>query len=623
MQIKIIVALVFALLLAACSTTPQIQTTTVPEGTDDYSMAQPEPAMPLPQDPPPAVENTVVSPDSESADAGQEYADVWQRIRDNLVLDRHQDNTAVKQRIAWYARNQDYLDRMAVRATPYIYHILEQLDERGMPLDLALLPVVESAYHPFAYSRSHASGIWQFIPGTGRMYGLKQNWWYDGRRDIVAATRGALDYLEKLNNQFDGDWQHALASYNSGEYNVERSIKRNQRAGKATDFFSLRLPRETRGYVPSLLAVAEIVANPEKYGIKLKSIPNQEYFKKIDIGGQIDLSAAAKLSGLSMDEFYTLNPGFNRWATDPDGPHYLLVPVDREEQFIAGLEQMPPEERMGWQQHVIAPGETLSQIADRYRTSVAVIKATNDLRGNLIRTGQSLVIPTAKEPGRYYTLSLENRWLGDLKRQGQGNQYTYTVRSGDSLWTISRRYDVSIKELIVWNNINPRGIIRPGQSLTLYIQTSGEDDKTADAAVARETTTTNEQGQYQYTVREGDSLWLIARRFDVTVAQVQQWNDLNRARYLQPGQTLILEIPAKSAGNRTAGMNAALDNYSRNDEGHIQYTVRKGDSLWLIARRFGVTIDQIMEWNKLSGSKYLQPGQTLVLQHAPALTTGA
>jgi membrane-bound lytic murein transglycosylase D len=476
----------------------------------------------------------------------KDYADVWTRIRNHLVLDRHLENRAVKQRVAWYARNQDYLDRVAQRATPYIHYILEALDERGMPLDLALLPVVESAFHPFAYSRSHASGIWQFIPGTGKQYGLKQNWWYDGRRDITEATRAALDYLEKLNDQFDGDWQHALAAYNSGERNVERSINRNKRANKDTDFFSLRLPRETRGYVPSLLAVAEIVANPDKYGITLKPIPDEPYFEKVDIGGQLDLSTAADLTGLTVDELYTLNPGLNRWATDPQGPHSLLIPIDKATEFKNGLAEIPVEERVGWNQHIIKQGETLGGIADRYRTSIDTIKATNNIRGNLIRTGQFLVIPTSKQPGKFYTLSLENRWLGDLKKEGAGNKYIYTVRRGDSLWTISRRYEVSIRELAGWNGINPRSIIRPGQKLALWIKTPGDNDNSQKPVVAY---TRSEEGHIEYTVKRGDSLWLISRRFGVTIAQLQKWNNLTGGRYLQPGQKLVLmDAPALATG---------------------------------------------------------------------------
>ncbi|MCK5667691.1 MAG: transglycosylase SLT domain-containing protein, partial [Gammaproteobacteria bacterium] len=231
--------------------------------------------------------------------------DVWERIGSNLILTRNISEKTTASKLAWFARNQAYLDRVSGRAEPYLHYIVEELEKRNMPLDLALLPIVESAYNPFAYSRSRASGIWQFIPGTGRLYGLKQNWWYDGRRDIIAATDAALNYLQKLHQEFDRDWLLALAAYNSGEGNVGRAIRRNKKAGKPIDFFSLKLPRETRGYVPSLLAVAEIVANPNKYKIALKPINNIQHFKQVDIGSQIDLATAAELSELSIEELYT------------------------------------------------------------------------------------------------------------------------------------------------------------------------------------------------------------------------------------------------------------------------------------------------------------------------------
>ena len=579
MELKNIYITIISILLTACSSIPSFQPAATNADAEEFNKygpaTQPEPVDTLMMVPLPIISSiefdspydlshdiehhagTITADEldrylqKQIVELNTGYTDIWQRIRDNLEFQRHLDKRSVKERVAWYARNQEYLDRVAQRATPYIFHIMEELKKRNMPVDLALLPIVESAYHPFAYSRSHASGIWQFIPSTGKIYGLKQNWWYDGRRDIFAATNAALNYLEKLYKQFDGDWQHALASYNSGEYNVARSINRNRRADKATDFFSLRLPRETRGYVPSLLAVAEIISDPGKYGINLIPIPDKPYFEKVEIDGQLDLSTAATLSELTMDELYTLNPGFNRWATDPDGPHYMLIPLDKKDQFIAGLKDIPPDERVGWNRHVIKQGETLSEIAEKHRTSITIIKQSNNLRGNLIRAGHSLVIPTSKKPGQFYTLSYENRWLGGLKREGTGNKYIYSVRSGDSLWTIGRRYDVTIRQLTEWNGINPRHYLRPGQKLTLWLQTPGE-------------------------------------------------------------------TPQQSSSR-----NITASDYSRNEDGHIQYTVKKGDSLWLISRQFGVTVAQLQKWNKLTSGKYLQPGQKLVLLAAPALASGA
>ncbi|NNE37207.1 MAG: LysM peptidoglycan-binding domain-containing protein, partial [Gammaproteobacteria bacterium] len=233
-------------------------------------------------------------------------------------------------------------------------------------------------------------------------------------------------------------------------------------------------------------------------------------------------------------------------ATDPEGPHSLLIPIDKATEFKSGLEEIPMAERVGWNQHVIKQGETLGGIAERYKTSINTIKATNNLRGSLIQTGQSLVIPTSKQPGKFYTLSLENRWLGDLKKEGSGDKYIYTVRRGDSLWTISRRYELTIRQLTDWNGINTRSIIKPGQKLALWIQTPGGNDNSQKPAVAY---TRSEEGHIEYTVKRGDSLWLISRRFGVTIAQLQKWNNLSGGKYLQPGQKLVLmNAPALATG---------------------------------------------------------------------------
>ena len=379
-----------------------------------------------------------------------EYDDIWLRIRDQLVFHRHSEKASVKARLAWYARHQDYLDRVAERARPYIYYIVEALEKRNMPVELALLPIVESAYQPFAYSRSHASGIWQFIPGTGKLYGLKQNWWYDGRRDIVAATDAALNYLEKLNKEFNGDWLLALAAYNTGERNVARAISRNKKAGKPTDFWSLRLPRETRGYVPSLLAVAELLMKPNQHGVQWQTIENKPFFTIVPIEKQLDLATAANLAGISMDEIYTLNPAFNRWATDPKGPHRLLIPVEKSQRFVTDLRALPDSERISWIRHVIKRGENLGLIARFYHTSVSALKQTNNLRSNLIREGHSLLIPSSLHPLKHYTLSMDSRRYSDtsllipsslhplkhytlsisrrysgLKKSGNGKNYIY------------------------------------------------------------------------------------------------------------------------------------------------------------------------------------------------------
>ncbi len=467
----------------------------------------------------------------------QHYSDTWLLLKDGLEFDRHINNRSVKDKIAWFSRNQEYIDRVAERATPYLFHIITKLKERNMPLDLALLPIVESAYQPFAYSPSRASGIWQFIPGTGKRFGLKQNWWYDGRRDIVAATDAALDYLEALHKQFNGNWFHALAAYNSGEGNVARAIRKNKKKGKKTDFWSLRLPRETRNYVPSLLAVAEVLKYGNKHKIKFNAISNKPYFESIDIGSQIDLATVSKLSGLSIDEVYTLNPGFNRWATDPKGPHRILIPVDKAADFKQKIAALPKSERIKWQQHIIRKGESLSQIASRYQTSVSALKQINRLKRNMIREGRSLLIPTAKESKKYYSLSADARKFKGLKTTGDGKRYIYTVKRGDNLWDIGRHYGISVSQLTRWNGISKRSLLRLGQKLTVWVK---DDENKKEVTLIKTVAKNTSTNAGAYVVQHGDSLWLIARKFDIHVKDLLKWNNLKKNKHLQPGQSLIV-----------------------------------------------------------------------------------
>lgn len=468
----------------------------------------------------------------------QRYDDLWVLIKDRLEFEQHINKNSVKQKIAWFARNQEYLNRVADRAEPYLYYIITKLEERNMPLDIALLPIVESAYQPFAYSHARASGIWQFISSTGKRFGLKQNWWYDGRRDIVAATDAALDYLENLHQRFNGNWFHALAAYNSGEGNVEKAIRRNKKKGKPTDFWSLRLPRETRNYVPNLLAVAQVLKHSDKYKIQFKPIANKPYFENINIGSQIDLATVSNLSGLSINEVYRLNPGFNRWATDPNGPHRILVPVNKASDFKQKLAALPKSERIKWKQHKIKQGESLSVIANRYLTSVSALKEINRLKNSRIRAGHSLLIPTAQKSKKYYTLSADARKFKGLKTTGNGKRYIYSIKRGDNLWDIGRHYGISVSQLVRWNGISKKSILRPGQKLTVWVK--DENYKAKPAIIKTVVQKTKIEGN-SYIVKQGDSLWLIARKFDIHVKDLLEWNNLTKGKHLQPGQSLIVQ----------------------------------------------------------------------------------
>jgi membrane-bound lytic murein transglycosylase D len=468
------------------------------------------------------------------------------RLRHGFALPQV-DNAEVRRERDWYARHPHYLERVFERAGRYLPHVAAEVEARDLPRELAFLPVVESAFDPFAYSHGRAAGLWQIIPGTGTRFGLKQNWWYDGRRDVVESTRAALDYLEYLHKMFDGDWLLAVAAYNCGEGNVARAIRNNRAAGKPTDFWHLRLPAETRGYVPRLLGLATLIADPAAHELELPAIPDAPAFAAVDIDGQIDLAIAAELAGIELTELQALNPAFNRWATDPEGPHRLLVPVDAEERFSVALAELPADARVLWQRHRVKPGDTLIAIAKRYRTTVDVLRAANDLRGTNIRAGDYLMIPTSTRGVADYPLSAANRLASTQSRERAGRTRSeHTVRSGDSLWNIARRNGVGVRELAAWNGMAPGDTLSVGRKLVVWRQAGPAPRAVASAAPGAEP----HVRRVNYTVRSGDSLYRIASKFRVTVGDILRWNGLDGSRYLQPGQRLVLhvDVTAQSGG---------------------------------------------------------------------------
>jgi len=392
------------------------------------------------------------------------YPDVWSRMRAGFAMKPLEGNlVAVHER--WFASNPQYMARMTERARIYLHHIVQEVERRGLPTELALLPAIESAYQPYAYSRARAVGLWQFMAPTGRLYGLRMNWWYDGRRDVEAATQAALDYLEKLYNEFDGDWHLALAAYNAGEGKVGRMMQYNRARGKPTDYQSLKLKRETINYVPKFQAMVNIVANPEKYGVVLADIPNKPYFSKVQVGSQVDLGVVAKLTSLSLDELQVMNPGFTRWATDPDGPHTLLVPVDKHDEVVEALSNLSDAERIQYRAHQVERGETLSEISRRYGVSVEAIRSTNRMTSNLLRTNQSLLIPVSTR-----TLPPVNPVkVTATSVTAERQPLFHVVRSGDTLSAIARRYGVLVKQLADWNLLHTDDILRLGQRLKVWM----------------------------------------------------------------------------------------------------------------------------------------------------------
>ncbi|WP_245795256.1 lytic transglycosylase [Thioalkalivibrio denitrificans] len=483
-----------------------------------------------------------------------ENNDIWGRVRAGFTMPDYRHHPRVQPHIQWHQCRQDFLHRVTARAEPLLHYILEEIEARELPTELLLLPIVESAYLPFAYSPGRAAGIWQFIPSTGRHFGLKQNWWYDGRRDIHASTQAALDYLQQLNQRFDGDWLLTLAAYNAGQGTVSRAIQRNERLGRPTDYWHLDLPRETRHYVPKLLALQALVENPWAYHVELWPVPDEPYLERVALDGQLDLAVAARLAELDVEDIYQLNPGFNRWATDPEGPHYLLLPADRAERFSEGLAAIDPGERVAWHRHRIQTGETLSHIATRYRTTVAMLQQTNNLRGTNIRAGQHLLVPSATRPSSGYTLSAEQRRSNTQARGPAGRQrHEHVVRQGDSFWALSRRYGVTVAELTRWNGVAPGDPIRPGQRLVVWLP---DGERAAEVAAAGpmpaslQHVSTRRQ-TVTYSVRRGDSLHSIGQRFRVSVADIRRWNNLGNGSLIRPGQRLTLHVDVTNQGSGT------------------------------------------------------------------------
>ena len=487
---------------------------------------------------------TVAAGDSTRAGSG----DVLDRLRAGFSLS-YEDNARTAAELKWFASHPDYLNRVFTRAQRYMPYIAAELERRGMPLELALLPIVESAYDPFAYSHGRAAGLWQMIPGTAKRFGIKQNWWYDGRRDVVDSTRAALDYLQYLQGLNDGDWLNAIASYNSGEGNVLRAARNNRKSNKPTDFWHLKLPRETSMYVPKLLALVEIVADPEKYNLTLPVVVDEQQFIVADIGSQLDLALAAELAGVDVDTVYQYNPGYNRWSTDPSGPHRLVMPVQVADQFVAALNEVPAADRVRWQRHKVKSGEAISQIAERYNTTVATIRAANQLRGNTIRAGHHLMIPVATKPLSAYSKSADARLAKTQNRERAGNKIEHVVRSGESFWTISRRYNVSHRQLAAWNGMAPGDTLSVGRKLVVWSNNAVTGTVMDEPRMSPTAALGNTTRKLSYTVRNGDSLYLIASRFRVTIAQLARWNKIDTNKILRPGQklTMYVDVTAQSS----------------------------------------------------------------------------
>lgn len=481
---------------------------------------------------------------------------LWDALRQEFTLPHYEDNPRVQAQIEWFMNNQDFLYRSAMRASPYLYYILQQVRKRHLPAEVALLPVFESSFNPFAYSPAGAAGIWQMMPGTASGYGVKQNWWYDGRRDVLASTNAALNYLAYLGEFFDGNWLYAIAAYNTGEGNVVSAIKRNASIGNSTDFWSLPVAQETQDYIPKLLALATIVSHPDIYPVQLPYVRNAPYLAQIDIGTQIDLQHAADLAGLSFKDLKHLNPGYNRIATDPIGPSKLVLPIEAVEQFSENLEKFPTYQQTNWAHYKIKSSENLRMVAKKFNTTPAELQKINpELASNHhLKRGTNILIPKSgtsisktildSAPIQYVSSDSDSYHLKHKIHQAVSHthpdQYTlqpgdtlYMVRDGDDIEHVAKRFHTSASTLLEANNLGPGTALIPGEQLIIPTHTENDDSKKFLL----------NPGDTLYMVRKGDTIEKIAKKYHTTASALRLAN-LLASNNVKEGDQIIVPTHA-------------------------------------------------------------------------------
>jgi len=487
--------------------------------------------------------------------------DLWQRIKNGYAMP---DSTSelVARHENWYSTRPDYVSRMVERSQKYLFHIVEEVEKRGMPTEIALLPMIESAYNPQAYSVGRASGIWQFIPSTGKNFGLKQNWWVDNRRNIIFATDAALTYLQKLYAMF-GAWDLALAAYNAGEGTVGRAIEHNRKLGLPTDYESLNLPPETKNYVPKLQAIKNLMTNPGDYGLKIQTIANTPYFAKVSAPTQIDAHLAAKLAEITDSEFLALNPSYNRPViTGGDDKHEILLPILAAQTFrtnLAGYDKP----LVSWKTYFAKRGERIESIASKFGIKLGQLRDINDLsEQKKIRNSSTILVPI-KTDNNLITAKLNapisdtlmpdsnkdaSKWAGkeinteqnsaniDLattdnnktSRQEEANPHKqHNVKKGESLKSIAKYYGISVKEIMNLNSLKSSRV-KTGQSLII-----------ANTATTKITSKSVQKNNKIYTVKSGDTIYSIAQKHNISVGDLKQLNSNMRDK-IQPGNKIVI-----------------------------------------------------------------------------------
>ena len=573
------------------------------------SLALALPLSPYASEPPGEIEE-IVTP---GADDDEIYT-VWTRVRDGFKIP-NMENSVVDENLAKYSKRPDYLQRMANRSQKYLYHIIEEVTARGMPTEIALLPFVESAFVTNAKSRVKAAGLWQFMPATGKHYELDQTMWKDERYDVLQSTAAALTYLQRLHDEFD-DWPLAFAAYNWGEGNVRRAIKRNQSLGIPTDYMSLKMPAETRNYYPKLQAIKNIVQNPNDYGIKLPTIYNEPFFVQIFKDQDIDVKRAAKLAGMSHEEFSTLNPSFNRPVIVASHNHSMLMPTDKLDQFIENLVAYRTSGKplSSWTTYRVQPEDTVAAIARKAHMTEAALREANQIpAGRRIKPGSLVLVSKSSGLGNAEDISSDTIDASFALAQDY-RRVTYRVRRGDNMRSVARRLGVSPATIMKSNGLRSQRL-RVGQTLRVNVPIVTRQTTTSRPTTTRSTPDTPVASTKFYVVRKGDTLYSIANRYGITASALRNANNIS-GNNISVGQRLTI-----NASGTPTKRHVVLEEVPERVQKQVSkrplakkktYKVRKGDTLFSIASSANMSVNQLKKLNGIRNNN-LKVGQTLKL----------
>ena len=495
MKILHIACLAAALWLTGCATTGTPQDSATAPATGSPSAPAPE----APRAHTPLFPNGPLQPITAAQASSGEVAslstpaDLWDRIRRGFAMP-DLEHELVQDREQWYASRPDYIQRMTERSSKYLFHIVEELERRGMPTELALLPYIESAFNPQAVSSAKAAGMWQFMPATGNYFELKQNAFRDDRRDVLASTRAALDYLQKLYNMF-GDWHLALAAYNWGEGSVGRAIARNQKMGLGTSYTELNMPAETRMYVPKLQAVKNIVARPEAFGAELPLIENHPYFQTVEIKHDIDVALVAELADVRLEDFRALNPSFNKPVIFAAGTPRILLPWDNAKVFQRNLDARRDGQYASWTVWSVPSTMTVAEAAQRAGMSENDLRSVNNIPPRmLIKAGSALMVPRTAAVRQDVSSHLADNGQLAFAPEVVTRRTTVRARKGDTVASIARRYKLAAASVADWNDVRANAAFKVGQQIVVYLPVRQPQARASSGAAKRAATTPSRRG---------------------------------------------------------------------------------------------------------------------------------